>query len=165
MEQEGCSVSFNPWPPLSSGRFHGLIRGDLKNLVFLSVSRSFSRKIHEPKDLRMRHFLSLALAALIALFSPSMVSAADAAHGEQIFSANCAACHIGGGNVVNGQRTLQQDDLKAYLANYNEGHQKAIAYQVTNGKNGMPAFGAKLGADDIADVAAYVESQSINGWS
>ena len=82
MEQEGCSVSFNPWPPLSSGRFHGLIRGDLKNLVFLSVSRSFSRKIHEPKDLRMRHFLSLALAALIALFSPSMVSAADAAHGE-----------------------------------------------------------------------------------
>ena len=122
MEQEGCSVSFNPWPPLSSGRFHGLIRGDLKNLVFLSVSRSFSRKIHEPKDLRMRHFLSLALAALIALFSPSMVSAADAAHCEQIFSANCAACHIGGGNVVNGQRTLQQDDLKAYLANYNEGH-------------------------------------------
>ena len=136
MEQEGCSVSFNPWPPLSSGRFHGLIRGDLKNLVFLSVSRSFSRKIHEPKDLRMRHFLSLALAAL-----------------------------IGGGNVVNGQRTLHQDDLKAYLANYNEGHQKAIAYQVTNGKNGMPAFGAKLSADDIVDVAAYVESQSINGWA
>jgi len=113
----------------------------------------------------MRHFLSLALAALIALVAPSMASAADAAHGEQIFSANCAACHIGGGNVVNGQRTLQQDDLKAYLANYNEGHEEAIAYQVTNGKNGMPAFGANLSADDIADVAAYVESQSISGWA
>ena len=113
----------------------------------------------------MRHLLSLALAALIALFTPSMVSAADVAHGEQVFSSNCAACHIGGGNVVNGQRTLQQDDLKAYLANYNDGHEEAIAYQVTNGKNGMPSFGPKLSDADIADVAAYVESQSINGWS
>ena len=94
-----------------------------------------------------------------------MVSAADVAHGEQEFSSNCAACHIGGGNVVNGQRTLQQDDLKAYLANYSDGHEKAIAYQVTNGKNGMHAFGPKLSDADIADVAAYVESQSVNGWS
>jgi cytochrome c6 len=105
------------------------------------------------------------LAALIALFAPWVVSAADVAHGEQLFSSNCAACHIGGGNVVNGQRTLQQDDLKAYLANYNDGHEEAIAYQVTNGKNGMPAFGPKLSEADIADVAAYVESQSIKGWS
>ena len=82
-----------------------------------------------------------------------------------MFSSNCAACHIGGGNVVNGQRTLQQDDLKAYLANYNDGHEEEIAYQVTNGKNGMLAFGAKLSAEDIADVASYVESKSINGWS
>ena len=83
-----------------------------------------------------------------------MVSAADVAHGEQVFSSNCAACHIGGGNVVNGQRTLQQDDLKAYLANYNDGHEEAIAYQVANGENGMPAFGPKLSDADIADVAA-----------
>ena len=113
----------------------------------------------------MRHFLSLALAALIALFAPSMVSAADVAHGEQVFSSNCVACHIGGGNVVDGQRTLQQDDLKAYLANYNDGHEEAVAYQVTNGKNGMPAFGPKLSDADSADVAAYVESQSVNGCS
>ena len=121
--------------------------------------------VNESNDLSMRHFLSLALAALIALFSPSMVFAADAAHGEQVFSSNCAACHIGGGNVVNGQRTLQQDDLKAYLANYNDGHEEAIAYQVTNGKNGMPAFGPNLSAAEISDVAAYVESQSVKGWS
>ena len=119
----------------------------------------------ESKHPFMRHFLSIALAALIALISPSVVCAADVAHGEQVFSANCAACHIGGGNVVNGQRTLQQDDLKAYLANYNEGHEEAIAYQVTNGKNGMPAFGPNLSAAEIADVAAYVESQSVKGWS
>ena len=89
-----------------------------------------------------------------------MVSAADVAHGEQVFSLICAACHIGGGNVVNGQRTLQQDDLKAYLANYNDGHEEAIAYQVTNGKNGMPAFGPKLSDADIANVLNY----SLNSW-
>ena len=54
---------------------------------------------------------------------------------------------------------------KAYLATYSDGHEEAIAYQVTNGKNGMPAFGPKLSEADIADVAAYVESQSIKGWS
>jgi len=84
---------------------------------------------------------------------------------HRFFSANCAACHIGGGNVVNGQRTLRQDDLKAYLANYNDGHEDAIANQVINGKNAMPAFGGKLNSDDIADVASYIESQSVNGWS
>jgi len=113
----------------------------------------------------MRHLFSLALAALIGLMMPSFAVAADVAHGEQLFTANCAACHMGGGNVVNGQRTLKQDDLKAYLSDYNDGHESAIVYQVTNGKNGMPAFGAKLGSDDISDVAAYVESQSVKGWA
>ena len=68
-----------------------------------------------------RHFFSLALAALIGLMMPSFAVAADVAHGEQLFFANCAACHMGGGNVVNGQRTLKQDDLKAYLSDYNDG--------------------------------------------
>ena len=80
----------------------------------------------------MRHFFSLALAALCVLIAPSVVTAVSASQGEHVFSANCAACHIGGGNVVNGQRTFQRDDLKAYLVNYNEGHEEAIAYQVTN---------------------------------
>ena len=113
----------------------------------------------------MRQLIAAALALVVGLMAPSVAMAADSAHGGQIFSANCAACHAGGGNVVNGQRTLSQDDLKAYLTNYNDGHEEAIAYQVTNGKNGMPAFGPKLSDADIADVAAYVESQSVNGWS
>ena len=113
----------------------------------------------------MRHIISVALVALIGLMMPSFAVAADPVHGEQVFSANCAACHMGGGNVVNGQRTLKQDDLKAYLSDYNDGHESAIVYQVTNGKNGMPAFGSKLGSDDISDVAAYVEAQSAKGWA
>jgi len=91
--------------------------------------------------------------------------AADATHGAQIFSANCAACHMGGGNVVNAERTLKQDALEAYLANYSAGHEAAIVYQVTNGKNAMPAFGGKLSGPDIEDVASYIESQAIKGWA
>ena len=115
--------------------------------------------------LLMRFLLSAALALVIGLVSPMRALAADASHGAQIFSANCAACHIGGGNVVNGERTLQKADLEAYLANYSDGHEAAIQYQVTNGKNAMPAFGGKLSDTDIADVASYVEQQSSNGWS
>ena len=40
----------------------------------------------------------------------------------------------------------------------------AITTQVTNGKNGMPAFGKKLNATQIEDIANYVLDQSANGW-
>jgi len=40
----------------------------------------------------------------------------------------------------------------------------AITYQVTNGKNAMPAFGGRLSDSDIEDVANYVLSQSDKGW-
>jgi len=36
----------------------------------------------------------------------------------------------------------------------------AIKTQVTNGKNSMPAFGDKLGPDDIDDVANWVYNQA-----
>lgn len=90
--------------------------------------------------------------------SPAM--AGDAANGAQIFSANCAACHIGGGNVVMAQKTLKKDALEKFGMNSAE----AIIKQVTNGKGAMPAFGGRLSADKIEDVAAYVLQQSEKGW-
>jgi cytochrome c6 len=67
---------------------------------------------------------------------------------------------MGGGNVVNAERTLKADALKAYLTNFADGPEAAVAYQVTNGKGAMPAFGGKLSEAQIADVAAYVVDQS-----
>jgi cytochrome c6 len=112
----------------------------------------------------MRRFFSLLAVCLALVLGASPSFAADSAHGGQVFSANCAACHMGGGNVVNAERTLKADALKAYLAGYAEGPEAAVAMQVTNGKNAMPAFGGKLSAGDIADVAAYVIDQSNKGW-
>ena len=90
---------------------------------------------------------------------------ANLENGSQVFSTQCAACHMGGGNVVNAERTLKADALASYLADYDSGHEAAIAYQVTNGKNAMPAFGGKLSEADIADVAAYVEDMASKGWA
>lgn len=96
--------------------------------------------------------------ALFLVASPAM--AADAGAGAQVFSANCAACHIGGGNAVNPAKTLKKDDLVAYGKDTSE----AIVYQVTNGNGGMPAFGGRLTPEQIENVAAYVLSQADKGW-
>ncbi|WP_035985921.1 cytochrome c6 PetJ [Leptolyngbya sp. KIOST-1] len=107
--------------------------------------------------------LAFTLAAVligVALWMAPAAQAADLAHGGQIFGNNCAACHIGGGNVVNGAKTLKQADLEKYdMASI-----EAITTQVTNGKNAMPAFKGRLSDEDIADVAAYVLSQAEQGW-
>ena len=101
----------------------------------------------------------LAMAALTFLWgAPAM--AGDAASGASVFSANCAACHAGGRNVVNPQKTLQKGDLETYSMNTEE----AIITQVKNGKSAMPAFAGRLTDKQIEDVAAYVLSQAEKGW-
>ncbi len=98
------------------------------------------------------------LMGCFALASP--VFAADLAHGAQVFASNCAACHIGGGNVVNGAKTLKLADLETYeMASI-----EAIKTQVTNGKNAMPAFSGRLTPEDIDDVANYVLDKAQSGW-
>jgi cytochrome c6 len=100
------------------------------------------------------------LAAAIAVFTIAFTApalAVDAApDGAKIFSANCAACHAGGGNVIMANKTLKAADLKANGKDSVE----AIVTQVTNGKGAMPAFGGRLSANQIKAVANYVLDQS-----
>ncbi|MGY6528931.1 MAG: cytochrome c6 PetJ [Cyanobacterium sp.] len=104
--------------------------------------------------------LILLLTTLISFSFTSPALAGDIAKGASIFSANCAACHMGGRNVVNAAKTLQKEDLEKYDMYSIEN----IAYQVTNGKAAMPAFGGKLNAEQIEDVASYVLAQADKGW-
>jgi cytochrome c6 len=101
-----------------------------------------------------------ALLTLIPLFVGMPAFAADLDNGAKIFGSNCAACHMGGGNVVNGAKTLSKDDLEKWGMNSID----AITTQVTNGKLAMPAFKGRLSDTDIQDVAAYVLEQSNQGW-
>lgn len=101
----------------------------------------------------------LAIALTITLSGPAL--AGDAASGAKIFSANCAACHMGGRNVVMADKTLKQDALEKYGMNSLE----AIANQVLNGKGAMPSFKGRLQPAQIEDVATYVLDQAGKGWS
>ena len=110
----------------------------------------------------MKKKLTLALFILaitsLALLQPAY--SADLAVGEQIFSANCTACHAGGNNAIMVDKTLKKDALEENGMNSVE----AIINQVTKGKNAMPAFGGRLADSDINDVAHYVLTKSEQGW-
>ncbi len=110
----------------------------------------------------MKRLLSIALLA-IAIFTVGFgrpALAGDATNGAKIFSANCAACHIGGGNVVMGMKTLKKEALEKYGMNSLE----AITTQITKGKSAMPAFLGRLKPEQIEDVATYVLEQSAKDW-
>ncbi len=111
----------------------------------------------------MKRLLSLILLlfAFICLSFASPALAGDAGAGKTVFTANCNACHMGGGNVVAGaSKGLTKDALEKNAMNSLE----KIVYQVTNGKAAMPAFGGRLTAEQIEDVATYVLSQAEAGW-
>ena len=107
-------------------------------------------------------FEKVATVAIIgtALAGPSTTFAADVEAGSLVFAGNCAACHAGGNNVIQNEKTLRKEALEQYL----DGglSEKSIVNQVTNGKNAMPAFGGRLDDDQIANVAAYVYDQATN---
>jgi len=106
--------------------------------------------------------LSLLLGLSAGLLAkPESALAADLENGQGIFLANCAACHAGGNNAVQPDKKLKKEALETYGMFDVE----RIKYQVTNGKNAMPAFGERLGPEDIEDVANYVIDQAYKGWS
>lgn len=112
----------------------------------------------------MKYLFSIAIALLILLTAPA-AQAASVEDGAKVFTSNCAACHINGGNSIMRVKTLQQDALEKFLAGYGPDHsESAIVKQVTYGKGMMPAFKNRLNADQITSVAAYVKSQAESGW-
>ena len=114
----------------------------------------------------MRKLISLLLALIVltvTVFTDTSVCPALAVeidNGAKIFTANCAACHVGGGNVIIATKTLKKQALQLYEMDSIE----AIVYQLQNGKNAMPAFKDRLNAVEIKDVAAYVLDKAEKGW-
>lgn len=111
---------------------------------------------------RVLQILSMVLALVIGLGAIALPAHADAdlATGAKVFSANCAACHAGGINLVSAEKTLKKEALEKFGMN----SIAAITTQVTNGKAGMPAFKGRLTDEQIASVAAYVLDQAEKGW-
>merc|ERR1711862_459443 len=90
------------------------------------------------------------LAAAISTSTPAAL-AADLDNGENVFSANCAACHAGSNNTVDAEKKLTKDALQKF-GKYDI---PQIVKQVTKGNGAMPSFGERIAPEDVDDVAAY----------
>ena len=109
----------------------------------------------------MKRIITVMLLGIaIFTFAFSSPALADSVSGAKLFTANCAQCHAGGKNLVNAAKTLKKADLEKYSMYSAE----AIIAQVTKGKGAMPAFGGRLKANQIEDVAAYVLEKAEEDW-
>ena len=119
----------------------------------------------------MARFAGLILTLLLVVGAADHLSAPAMAvdisafeRGEQIFNSNCAACHMGGGNVIRANRTLKITDLNAHVEEYQQDPLEALEHEIEDGLNAMPAYAGKLSEDEIIAVASYVEQQAEEGW-
>ena len=110
--------------------------------------------------------LLLIVGAAGLLSAPAMaVEGAALERGEQIFNSNCAACHMGGGNVIRANRTLKISDLNNHVEAYSSSPLEALEHEIEDGLNAMPSYADKLSEEDIVAVATYVEQRAELGWS
>jgi cytochrome c6 len=104
--------------------------------------------------------LILLIFCLLTISITPPANAADTLNGGNIFEANCAGCHINGGNIIRRGKNLKVKALKKYGMDSVE----AIALIVANGKNNMSAYKDRLTEQQIQDVAAYVLEQAEKDW-
>lgn len=97
---------------------------------------------------------------ILALSIACPLTIASSAGANEVFDKNCAACHKGGGNIMNPDKTLTKESLEANSAN-SVGAVKKI---VSDGKAPMPAFKSTLDDAQIAEVAAFVIEKANSGW-
>ena len=109
----------------------------------------------------MKRFVAIVMLMLTIWTALSFpVLATDTTNGAQIFEANCAGCHINGGNIIRRGKNLK---MKALQRNQMDSLE-AIAQIVTNGKRPMSAYRDRLTTEEIEDVSAYVLEQAENDW-
>lgn len=94
---------------------------------------------------------------IIYLPQPALADTVDAA---KIFEANCAGCHLNGGNIIRRGKNLKIKALKKYKMDSVE----AISHIVAYGKNNMSAYKERLSESEIQAVSIYVLNQAENNW-
>ena len=92
------------------------------------------------------------------------VLSVEISRGHAIFNAQCASCHVGGGNILVENKTLQTSAMRKYLENYDTDPIGAIVNQIWNGKSAMPAFKNKLTKEEVLKVGLYVFQMAETGW-
>lgn len=80
--------------------------------------------------------------------------------GAEVFDRECTACHAGGDNTIESDKTLKLDALKKFGFN----GPPDIHKRVEEGKGVMPVFKESLKPAEIDAVAEYVWAQAQKGW-
>ena len=107
----------------------------------------------------------------LTLISPAMgqkkstgkkgVATSGAALGAKIFQKHCTACHDGGNNTIESEKTLKAEALKKFGFN----GVPDIKNRVENGAGVMPVYKDILKPNEIDAVANYVWNKSQKkGW-
>lgn len=76
--------------------------------------------------------------------------------GKQLFDQHCNICHRNGSNIILPEKNL----IEASLLTNGMNSLDSMIYQITNGKNGMPAFGGRVTEKEIEQIAKYVLRES-----
>lgn len=122
---------------------------------------SYRHRSHRRRYRRCYYLISMIFALGLWLFSGSAAQAAPNLElGAQVFQAQCAGCHVGGGNIVRRGKNLR---LKALAKNHVDSPETVEAL-VIEGKGNMAAYGDRLSSEEISAVAAYVLTQAQNDW-
>jgi cytochrome c6 len=108
----------------------------------------------------MRSFLLRLLLLCLACLTLMGQSAIALDSTPQLFEAQCAGCHAGGGNIVRRGKTLK---LKALVKNHVD-TEEAITELITQGKGNMSAYGDRLTPEEITALAQYVLNQAQQDW-
>jgi outer membrane protein assembly factor BamB/mono/diheme cytochrome c family protein len=82
-------------------------------------------------------------------------SSAQLATGRDVFTQQCASCHVLADAGASGSVGPNLDDLRPDAA--------TVERQVINGGGGMPAFGGRLSRQQITDVSQYVAAVAGSG--
>lgn len=87
-------------------------------------------------------------------------AATGSALGAKIFQKECAACHDGGNNTIESEKTLKLEALKKFGFN----GVPDIKTRVENGAGVMPVYKDILKPNEIDAVANYVWGKAQKGW-
>ena len=100
--------------------------------------------------------LAIAVVFVVALFtndgsspSPSPAATGGAVAGDAVFAANCASCH--GSDGTGGVGPALADG--AVVEAFPDAADQVVV--ITEGRDGMPAFGGRLTAEEIQAVTDY----------
>ena len=109
----------------------------------------------------------------LQLTMPYSTYAADGGvdRGKMLFQMQCAGCHVGGGNILNGGKNLRKETLQK------NGYFEAarMLALIDKGRGQMPAYGeytsqcgdvipAQLSVTDMGNVVEYIKQQAELKW-